>query len=200
MELKFEKLNGLYVAEFEATSDFNLHVERNQRGAFTIAQRGTKQGKYAYITDENYDERTTIDVDMLGNIYPKYIKVTSVTEPTYAEVNMKSEGGGSGDGGMVYVDLRQFPHETVHGQFRYFLSTILFEYGGGKRLFPTSLMMVSEINPDAYIAGAFDKNIKISTSSGDSLITIKELIESEGISFDQLPFITEEEFYNLLNS
>lgn len=109
MEIKFEKLNGLYVAEFEATSDFNLHIERNQRGAFTIAQRGTKQGKYAYITDENYDDRVTIDVDMLGEIYPKYIKVTSVTEPTYAEVNMKSEGGGeSGSKEVIYFTVDDF--------------------------------------------------------------------------------------------
>jgi hypothetical protein len=34
---------------------------------------------------------------MLGSIYPKYIKITSVSKPTYAEVNFAEEGGGGNE-------------------------------------------------------------------------------------------------------
>ena len=30
MELQFQKINGMYVAEFKATSDFALHVEKQE--------------------------------------------------------------------------------------------------------------------------------------------------------------------------
>lgn len=201
MEIKFEKIDSVYVAEFEITSNCNIHIEREDLGMFTIESRGSKSGKYVPMENGYYGDKYVIDVDMLGNIYPKYIKITSASKPTYAEVNFAEQGGGgnSGDNGMVYIDLRQFPHESVHGQFIYFLSTILFEYGGKKVISTTSMIISTQTEPDAYIAGAFDKNVKISTSSG-TLTTIKELIESEGMSLDQLPLITEEEYYNLLNS
>lgn len=198
MEITFELIDGLYTAEFEVKSNCNIHVEREGKGHFFILQRGTKTGKYAVVSEEDYN-KTTIDVDMLGNIYPKYIKITSASMPTYAEVNFAEEGGSgnSGDSGIVYIDLRQFPHDTVHDQFLLFLCFVLVEYEGIKRVEPATILIKNNTNPDAYIAGAFDKNIKI--GSNGALMTIKEVIEKSGMSFDQLPFITEEEFYNLLN-
>jgi hypothetical protein len=36
MELTFEKINGQWVAEFEATSDFNINLDRVSKGTLTI--------------------------------------------------------------------------------------------------------------------------------------------------------------------
>ena len=44
MDLTFNKTNKGYVAEFEATSDFNLHVERKGEGAILLYQRTQGNG------------------------------------------------------------------------------------------------------------------------------------------------------------
>lgn len=113
MEIKFEKLNGVYTAEFEITSNCNIHIEREELGMFTIESRGSKQGKYVPMEEGHYGDKYIIDVDMLGNIYPKYIKITSVSKPTYAEVNFAEQGGGNSGGGgeIVYFDLRAVDKE-----------------------------------------------------------------------------------------
>jgi hypothetical protein len=36
MELTFEKIDGQWVAEFEATSDFNINLDRVGKGALVI--------------------------------------------------------------------------------------------------------------------------------------------------------------------
>jgi hypothetical protein len=39
MELSFVKEGGRYSAEFEATSDFNLHIEREDDGFLFVKQK-----------------------------------------------------------------------------------------------------------------------------------------------------------------
>ena len=41
MELTFNKVKENYEAEFEVTSDFNLHIERKQGGNIYFYQRTT---------------------------------------------------------------------------------------------------------------------------------------------------------------
>lgn len=202
MEIKFEQQGLLYVAEFEVASNCNLHIERESRGAFTIAQRGTKQGKYAYITDENYDDRTIIDVDMLGNIYPKYIKITSVSKPTYAEVNFAEQGGGSGDGGSIeYYKIDEN-----------FLSSIDEQKASIFMFFPCFLNKDSEVTSFTmlYLNSSDTTLTEILTSSqgialftdvemmsnGD-ILTFNNLAELLGIDISKWQKITKEEFYNL---
>lgn len=36
MELTFEKVGNQYVAEFQAPSDFNLHIEREEIGVLEV--------------------------------------------------------------------------------------------------------------------------------------------------------------------
>jgi hypothetical protein len=212
MEIKFEQQVLLYVAEFKVASNCNLHIERESRGAFTIAQRGTKQGKYAYITDENYDTRTIIDVDMLGNIYPKYIKITSVSKPTYAEVNFAGEGGNSDDGGSIgyykidenFLSLFE-EEESLASAFDMF--PILL-----KSIIPTEGTLIASLgvfrDPDStnntittLEALSAAQGIAIFTdvklSIFDELITTKKYIEELGIDTSKWQKITEEEFYNL---
>lgn len=90
MALKFnQNERGAWVAEFEVTQDFNLHVERSESGYFFVNQRTTPEGLYDSIKGAlfNYGD-PVVDFDFTGVIYPKYIQVVSKVEPTYAEVTL----------------------------------------------------------------------------------------------------------------
>lgn len=100
MELQFQKVNeNEWVAEFQATADFNLHIERVSSGSITVAQRGTESGEYdtAWVKGV-YEGQRVIDYDFGALVYPKWIKVTSSSEVVNCVVNF-SAGGGSGTGG-----------------------------------------------------------------------------------------------------
>lgn len=87
MELNFNKEGNEYVAEFEVTGDFNLHVEKDKAGRFDIYQRTTQNGEYTSIENLKYQyDKKVIDYDFIGYIYPKYIKVISKFEPIMAIV------------------------------------------------------------------------------------------------------------------
>lgn len=87
MELKFNKNGDAWVAEFEATDKFNLHMEGLLLGSFSILQR-TAGGKYTHVRDiptyPRFDK--VFDYDFNALVYPKFIKIVSEIEPTYAEV------------------------------------------------------------------------------------------------------------------
>ena len=214
MEIKFEQQGLLYVAEFEVASNCNLHIERESRGAFTIAQRGTKQGKYAYISDENYDDRTIIDVDMLGNIYPKYIKITSASRPTYAEVNFAEQGGGSGGGeyedpnSEYYIEYLDFTNvemsETIEGlshifAFVVFALTAKAVTDSGIGTIPQfSALNIAEGTPEKIIGLSLMPNLKMMnelTGIG-SFKEVLELMPELKVLYDQAQKITKEEFFN----
>lgn len=90
MELNFIKENNNYVAEFEVTADFNLHIERDEPGILALYQRTTTSGEYAEIEGtREYRYKEVYDCDFVGYIYPKYIKVMSANEPTMAVVTEK---------------------------------------------------------------------------------------------------------------
>lgn len=86
MELTFIKEDNRYVAEFKVESDFALHIEKPD-GGIGISQKSVEDGKYDYVRSLNvslYDK--VIDVDVIGLIYPKWIKVESSVMPTMAKV------------------------------------------------------------------------------------------------------------------
>lgn len=90
MQLTFNKVNNIYVAEFEATSDFNVHIERITHGMLAFYQRTTTSGEYAEITDLKQLIRDKVfDTDFAAFVYPKYIKVVSGVEVTTATVTFK---------------------------------------------------------------------------------------------------------------
>ena len=66
-------------AEFEATGDFNLHLERFKKGTVTILQKTYKEGEYAFSNEFPY-YHNNFDFDFTGLIYPKMIKVVSDSE------------------------------------------------------------------------------------------------------------------------
>ena len=89
MELKFvETIEGKeWEAEFEAPSDFNLHLERVHGGSLVVSQRGTASGEYASAFAKGmYEGQAVIDYDFGALVYPKYIKVVSGSEVIKGEV------------------------------------------------------------------------------------------------------------------
>lgn len=85
--LNFTKVGDKYVAEFEATTDFNLHIERNESGFLFVNQRTTSSGAYDSVKGAsfNYGD-AVVDMDFVGTIYPKYIQIVSKVKPTMAIV------------------------------------------------------------------------------------------------------------------
>lgn len=91
MDLIFTKSEkGAWVAEFEATADFNLHIERDKGGNLMLYQR-TNGGGWDIVNDFANPRFGAIDYDCAALIYPKFIKVVSEVEPTYAAVTSAGE-------------------------------------------------------------------------------------------------------------
>lgn len=87
MELNFEKQGTKWVAEFEVTGDFNLHIEREEKGFLFVQQRTTPDGEYDSVNGANFSPSDgVIDMDFVALVYPKYIKVVSEAEVTRAVV------------------------------------------------------------------------------------------------------------------
>lgn len=87
MELSFVKERTKYVATFDATSDFNLHIERSEKGFLYVYQRTTTSGEYDSVQGANFSSvDKVIDCDFTALVYPKSIKVESEVEPTRCEV------------------------------------------------------------------------------------------------------------------
>ena len=100
MELAFQKIDGQWVAEFEATSDFNINLDRVSKGALVIYQKGSKDGTYAsQASYRNIKDSENVDADITALVYPKYIKVVSQTEVVKGIVTMEGKSGSSGSGG-----------------------------------------------------------------------------------------------------
>lgn len=106
MELTFEKVGNQYVAEFEAPSDFNLHIEREEIGILEVHQRGSEEGKYDFAWGTGVNGRKVVDYDFGALVYPKWIKVVSGSEVVKAFVTC-SNGEATQIGGSKYefVDL-----------------------------------------------------------------------------------------------
>ncbi len=86
MELTFSKINGGYVATFDATTSFNLHIEKNG-GNLSVALRTSQTGGYAPVKDViEYAYDNTIDIDFMGGIFPKSVQIMCGTMPTKAIV------------------------------------------------------------------------------------------------------------------
>ena len=81
MELNFTKTTEGYVAEFKATGDFNLHIERQKQGLIKVMQKGCENGKYAESFSVAGTAATEVfDCDFGSLVYPKWIKVVSGIE------------------------------------------------------------------------------------------------------------------------
>lgn len=92
MDLTFSNQNNEWVAEFEVTADFNLHLEGVVEGLVKIFQKTVSDGAYAFVrAGTPYPSYQKVyDYDFVGAIYPKYIKVVCQEEPTLAVVTFNA--------------------------------------------------------------------------------------------------------------
>ena len=114
MELNFiENENQDWVAEFEATGDFNLHLERDQKGTIIILQKQNEEDEYAFSSEfPNYYK--IFNYDFAALLYPKYIKVISDSKVIKGSVNF-NEGGGSGSGSGESINWEYIDVSLVDG-------------------------------------------------------------------------------------
>ena len=205
MELQFQKVNeNEWVAEFQATADFNLHLERVSSGSITVAQRGTESGEYDTAWAKGvYEGQRVIDYDFGALVYPKWIKVTSSSEVVSCSVNF-SEGGGSGTGGGEASTMEYFEYDGD--------AKLLFAYAqyvkidapnmGAKIIMPyipIAEEMISQFDGQIIAIGV-NLEEKTFTNYGGSLteLTTKEQLLQNAFTQEQLdaiPRITKEEFY-----
>lgn len=87
----FGKNTLAWETEFEATGDFNLHVERNKGGDILVYQRTAGSG-YAIVEEfKGMDNKPAIDLDFTSVVYPKFVKIVSESQPTYATITTDGE-------------------------------------------------------------------------------------------------------------
>lgn len=209
MELTFEKVGNQYVAEFQAPSDFNLHIEREEIGVLEVHQRGSEEGKYDFAWGTGVNGRKVVDYDFGALVYPKWIKVVSGSEVVSASVNF-NEGGGSGNGSgekieYTYFDFRDYNlsendniyllNLLVNSSLLYLPQTDnnppgVFTYG------MTSFYGADTTNA---LGVAIDESMTITMPGSETLITVKEVIISAITEekYNAIPRITKEQFYNL---
>lgn len=86
MELTFNKVGDLYVADFTAESDFALHIEK-QAGYLRVKQTTVANAEYAVVRNACIDDSAiVIDEIFQSAIYPVHIRVEAVALPTKAVV------------------------------------------------------------------------------------------------------------------
>ena len=91
MELQFQKINNMYVAEFKATSDFALHIEK-QGGSLSAYVSSIEGGRYDFINDfSKHTYGDCVDYDFISVIYPKWIKIKSNVLPSVGIVVSEGE-------------------------------------------------------------------------------------------------------------
>lgn len=226
MNLTFNKINDVFVSEFSVTSDFNLHVERSKGGSFTIFQRSSDGGNYGEVYyQEKLDKIRAIDYDFSALIYPKYIKIVSEVEPTYATITTDGEVTEiKTQSKEIEITSNGITNITPDSGFAYLNSvsvkTNISGSGGGvgylyfENVPPMlePLMFSSLINDGTRIIPSFlcgfnsqgkEENItvyKIAAMYGYTFngMKITEDFLREFMSIDDIVEITEEEFYNLI--
>ena len=153
MELIFGKVGNQYVAEFEAPSDFNLHIEREEIGVLEVHQRGSEEGKYDFAWSTGVSGRKVVDYDFGALVYPKYIKVVSGSEVISASVNFNEGGGsGSGESGSSSVDEHVIYYsfgEKTNIYEIYSNDEVKYSIAGVRTTW-------NEINTDTYMYGSYN--------------------------------------------
>lgn len=96
MTIEFIKeQEGLFAYEFDASADYNLHIEvddmEGKRGV-RVLQKGDEDENYAlayeFFPNKALQESEIFDMDFQHGIYPKKIRVEVFSEPIVAKLNM----------------------------------------------------------------------------------------------------------------
>ena len=95
MELTFtyKPEQKLYIAEFRADKEFNIHIERPEPGYISMQQNSAEGGKYAAVDDwgTQNNDKLIIDYESGYFVTPKFIKIISKVLPTYAAITTEGD-------------------------------------------------------------------------------------------------------------
>lgn len=87
MQLEFVKRGNNHEAIFEASSDFNIHIELDKPSYLGIYQSSIQNGEYSFTTEYKLNNiQKVYDIDFGALVYPKYIKVVSGSRVLKAEL------------------------------------------------------------------------------------------------------------------
>lgn len=200
MTLTFTQENGLYVAEFEASAPFSIHLERPKGGFINMLQRSVDSGTFVAVKNfnPNYNATQVIDADCgQGAVYPKWIRLESAVEPSVAEVTFESESSGGGAGTaestMEYLDVRDWDKTDI-------LKKALISTAQLFRIVANGNVAVST-DDSGYIdyCEAVGVDFSLEIISQGQLMTLRDgwvqsLTEEE---LAAIPRITKEQFYSL---
>lgn len=210
--LEFRKDGRYYIAEFMIKNAINLHLERPNIGEIHLKQRGSENGNYDYIKDFGFNKGgdKIIDVDIVAAVYPKHIQIQSEILPTLAEIT-DSESSGGGAGTSNNANMEYFNLISDGGDYEdllAFLPSVSYVVKlniDGEILIMPSLMAQDASALENVVACAIDFSQKCyypnPTGGETPITTIKDYLTiMGGLSqdmIDNLPRLTEEEFYNL---
>ena len=83
--LSFTQQGRVWIAEATVNADYNLHIERESSGSFSMEQKGVEQGEYVECRGvPDFSFKKNIDHDFQHGVYPKYIRIESGSEVTIA--------------------------------------------------------------------------------------------------------------------
>lgn len=90
MNLEFQKVNGSYVAEFTATGDFAVHMEKNNNSPVHFYQTSIEGTQYDLCKSlKMAAEDRVLDIAVPLVVSPMYLKVVSYELPTMAVITIK---------------------------------------------------------------------------------------------------------------
>ena len=198
MTLTFTQENGLYVAEFEATAPFSIHLERPKGGFINMLQRSVDSGTFVAVKNfnPNYNATQVIDADCgQGAVYPKWIRIESAVEPSVAEVTFEDaqSGGGAGTESTITYYLRPTTLDDTLSEILGFAAQIVKADVGQKII--TAPLCLAEFGRSVFdYVIAFGVNPDMKLVLPNRTGTVSEIFGDTLATYTE---ITEEEFYNL---
>lgn len=199
MTLTFTQENGLYVAEFEATAPFSIHLERPKGGFINMLQRSVDSGTFVAVKNfnPNYNATQVIDADCgQGAVYPKWIRLESAVEPSVAEVTFEDaqSGGGAGTESTIeYLDLSGVDESKILG----FVSFGILAKIPNAGIVPPTLFALENQVSDLRSTTAIAVDYGIEFIMGGMNMNVESLANNMGLDITSVPHLTKEQFYNL---
>lgn len=92
MDLTFNKVGDVYVAEFKAEGPFALHLEVPEVGHLRVRQSSVEGGGYALVDEMPLSDQyaPVVDRQFVGDIWPLWLQVETGSAPTKAVVTFKA--------------------------------------------------------------------------------------------------------------
>lgn len=177
----FGKNTLAWETEFEATGDFNLHIEKSM-GKIRLYQR-TAGGKYDAIEGVGYPEGNPVfDYDFTALVYPKTIKIVSEVEPTYAAVTTDGEITEiKSQSKEIEVTANGTTTVTPDAGFSYLNSVKVKTnvQSGGSKSTMKYYSCINEIIDDSSHGDYLVDNVKLVGESGDCAISPEAFLDEE---------------------